>query len=217
MNFKRLTNNAVPSGIITTKGQVSPQQLELIKAQWAQMYRGSDNAGRTAVVPDGMDFKTIQQSNQEMQFTEGKELTRDEILAAYGVGLEILGKTESQTRANAEASIFVFERFGVSPYLKLVKDTLESDYLIAFPGREGVEVCYDDPVPENQEEKRAKADNLFNGGALTPNERRKMFGLEPLDLPGMDVPYLDLGKVAVGDPIEDPPFPGANTNPDDGY
>ena len=107
MNLKRLGNNAVPAGIITTDGMVNQGQIDLIKAQWRQMYGGAENAGRTAVVPKGMDFKTVQQSNQEMQFAEGKQMTRDEVLAAYGVGLEIMGKTESQTRANAEAFRFV--------------------------------------------------------------------------------------------------------------
>jgi len=198
MNLKRLGNNAVPAGIITTDGMVNQTQIDLIKAQWRQMYGGSENAGRTAVVPKGMDFKTVQESNRDMQFAEGKQATRDEILAAYGVGLEILGKTESQTRANAEASIFVFEKFGVAPFVNVVNDGLQVDYLPAFPGVDGLDVWHDDPVPENEENKRANADNLFNGGALTPNERRKMFNLEPLNLPGMDVPYLDFGKAAVG-------------------
>ena len=35
-----------------------------------------------------------------------------------------------------------------------------------------------------------------------PNERRKMFGLEPLNIEGMDVPYLPLNMMPVGaDPV----------------
>ena len=92
----------------------------------------------------------------------------------------------------------MFEKFGMSPFVNLINDGLQVDYLVAFPGTKDLEVWHDDPVPENEENKRANADNLFNGGALTPNERRKMFGLEPLNLPGMDTPYLDFGKAPVG-------------------
>ncbi|HCS50435.1 MAG TPA: hypothetical protein DIW81_02395 [Planctomycetaceae bacterium] len=46
-----------------------------------------------------------------MQFSEGKERNRDEILANFQVGLELLGRTESQTGANAEVAIYVFEKF----------------------------------------------------------------------------------------------------------
>jgi HK97 family phage portal protein len=213
MNIKRLENHGVPGGIVSTKTELSDDQHKKYRDQWRQMHGGSDNAGKVAFLPQGMDFKSVQQTNQDMQFVEGKQTSRDEILAAYGVGLEIMGKTESQTRANAEASIFVFQKFGVSPILKLMNDALSNDFLVAFPGRDGLEFCHDDPVPENQEEKRLRADNLFAGGALTPNERRKMFGMEPLDLPGMDTPYLDMGKMPVGE--EPKPAPEMPTEEDE--
>src|SRR5437868_14798530 len=116
-----------------------------------------------------------------MQFKEGKDTARDEILANYGIGLEIMGRTESQTRANAEAAIFVFQRFGVLPYMELFVDALNNDYLPAFPGTDNLEFVFDDPVPANLEDKRATAQTLAGGGAITPNEQRKMFGLEPID------------------------------------
>lgn len=205
-NLRLLMNNAVPSGIITTGGQVNKTQIDLIKSQWRQGYGGAENAGKVAVVPEGMDFKSIQQTNQEMQFLEGKKMNMEEILANFRVGPEMLGKTDSQTRANADAAIFVFQRFGMLPFVELFADTLTNDYLPAFPGTDGMEFGFPDPVPENMEDKRANADSLFNGGALTPNERRKMFGLETLNLPGMDNPYLPISAVPVGEP----PLQGSN-------
>ena len=211
MNFKRLINNAVPGGILTTNSSLSQPQIDLIRSQWRNLYGGSDNAGRFAVVPNGMDFKTVQQSHQDMQYIEGKQRNMEEILANYRVGPEMLGKTESQTRANAEAAIFVFMRFGMLPFIELFADVLTNDYLPAFPGTDGLEFGFPDPVPENMEEKRLNAENLFAGGALTPNERRKMFGMEPLKRDGMDVPYLDLAKMPVGERMVE----GENTPADE--
>lgn len=213
-NLKLLQNNAVPAGIITTKGAINERQLEMVRGQWRQIHGGADNAGKTAVVPDGMDFKTIQQTNQEMQFLEGKKINMEEILANFRVGPEMLGKTDSQTRANAEASIFVFERFGMLPFIELFADTLTNDYLPAFPGTDGLEFSFPDPVPENMEEKRQNARTLFDVGAATPNELRKTFGMEELAQDGMDTPYLDMGKTPVGEPT----LAGENTHdPQAGY
>jgi len=212
LNVKQLQNNAVPAGIVTTKSAVNDSTLEKMRSQWRQMYAGSGNAGKVAFVPEGMDFKTIQRTNAEMQFTEGKSVNRDEILANYGVGLEIMGRTESQTRANAEAAIFVFQRFGVLPYLEKIVDTLNNDYLPAFAGTDGLEFCFDDPVPQNTEEKRLNAEALWRIGGLTSNEARKMFGFERIDLPGMDVPYLPMSAMPVGSedvlPPDEGPLPG---------
>lgn len=208
MQYKKLKNSALPGGLLETDKRIDVEQRKQYLADWNQMYGGGNNTGKTAFLPEGIKFQPVQQTNQEMQFVEGKNLNRDEILTAYGVGLEIFGKTESQTRANAEAAIFVFTRFGVLPYLEKFVDTLNTDYLPAFPGTQGMTFAFDDPVPENMEEKRQNGLVGFQTGSLTPNEFRKMMGLEPLKLPGMDVTYLDLGKVPVGAeaPIEDPPL-----------
>jgi hypothetical protein len=61
-------------------------------------------------------------------------------------------------------------------------------------------------VPENMEEKRANGLTAFQMGSLTPNEFRKMLRLEPLKLPGMDVPYLDMGKVPIDGQPASPPL-----------
>jgi len=191
MNYKRLRNNAVPGGVLSTEQNLSEEDINRLKQQWRETYGGSDNAGKTAYLPKGLKFDKVQESNQEMQFTEGKDKARDEILANFGIGLEILGKTESQTRANAEAAIFVFMKFGIKPFLMKICDTLNNDYLPAFPGTEKMEFAFDDPVPENMEEKRLNSEKLFQSGALTPDEMRKEFGLEPLNIKGVtDVPYI---------------------------
>lgn len=207
MGYKKLKNSALPGGLLKTDKKIQDAERRKYLDAWNQMYGGGNNTGKTAFLPEGIDFQPVQQSNQEMQFVEAKNLNRDEILTAYGVGLEIFGKTESQTRANADAAIFVFERFGVLPYLEKFVDTLNTDYLPAFPGTEGMSFAFDDPVPQNMEEKRANAESMFGSGAITPNEYRTMMGMEPLELPGMDVTYMDMGKVAVGEPLSVPEPP----------
>lgn len=131
-NTKKLDNNAVPAGTLETEQNVQAEQRKSIGDAWWQNYGGPDNAGKVAMLPNGFKFNTIQETNRDMQFIEGKAVTHDEILANYGMGLEILGKTDSQTRATAEAAIFVFQKFGVIPYLKLFVDTPNNDYLPAF-------------------------------------------------------------------------------------
>lgn len=212
--YGMLANGAVPSGTLGTDKKIDVEERKKFLQAWKQMFGGGGNAGKTAFLPDGISYNPVQQSNQEMQFIESKSLHRDEILANYGVGPEVMGKTNDQSRANAEAAIFVFMRFGVLPFLEKFTDTLNSDYLPAFPGTEGMEFAYDDPVPENRDEKRADAQALFAVGAATPNELRKSFGFEPINRPGMDDTYIDLSKIAIGDSPPTPDLTKPNTNKD---
>ncbi len=199
LNLKLLQNGGLPQGFLKSEANMTPEQMRTLREQWQQMYGGGRNGGKVAVLPNKMDFQEVQRTQQEMQYAEGKRTNRDEILAAYGVGLEILGRTESQTRANAEAAIYVFMKFGVTPFLDKFVDTLNNDYLVAFAGTEDLEFYYDDRVPENLEDKRATAAALFQMGGLTPDEARAMFGLEALGLRGVsDVPYLPFSAIAAG-------------------
>jgi phage portal protein BeeE len=157
----------------------------------------------------GLSFKATQQTNHDLEFIEGKKLTRDEILINFRIGLEMFGKTESKTRANAEASIFVFTRFVVLPFLENITDVLTNHYLREFPGTEDMEFTFDDPVPQNDENKRAIAETLFKTGAITPDEIRQMFNLDPLNLPGTKVPYTTIQSI----PLSEDAAPAAQEKP----
>lgn len=215
LNYAKLKNSALPGGLLKTDKPVSDQDRAKYLASWNQVY-GNKGRGKTAFLPQGIEFQSVQQSNADMQLVENKKLNQAEILSAFGVGLEILGQTESQTRANAESAIFVFMELGVSPFIEKFQDTLNTDYLPAFPGTEGMQFVYDDPVPENLVEKRENARLLSDNGAMTPDEMREMFGMRPLNIKGVtDVPYVNFSKMPAGDssafdqpeaaPPEDPP------------
>lgn len=214
LNTNRLSNGGVPGGVLESEQAITPEERKKLLAEWRQTYGGPENGGKTAMLPKGLKFNRTQDTNQEMQFAEGKEVVKKEILANYGVGPEILGQTDSQTRANADAAIFVFMRFGVNPFALKYNDTLNNDFLVTFPNPDEAEFCYDEIVPANMEEKRANMQAGFAIGAITPNEARKVLGMEPLNLPGMDVPYLDMGKNAVGAEIHEPEEPDLE-DPDD--
>ncbi len=206
MNLKRLENNAVPGGFLKTQDlKLDDAQRKRLRAEWEQLHRGTDNAGRMAILTKGMEFDANQMTNTEMQYIEGKEWNRDEILANYGISLEVLGQTDSVTRANAEAAIFVFMRFGALFFIKSIFDVMNNDLKPAFVGNDKNELCFDDPVPENVEDKRATAGLLYASGAMTPDGMLKYFGMEPLKIKGVtDIPYIPFSSVPAGQPPTSP-------------
>jgi HK97 family phage portal protein len=203
MNLDRMENNAIPSGVLSTEQNLTPEERQKILSEWMHKYSGQK--GKTAMLPKGLTFTKVQESNADMQYAESKKMNRDEILANMRIGLEMLGRTESQTRANADAAIYVFQRFTVLPLLEMITDTLNNDYLPQFPGHEGMRFNFPDPVPENTEEKRQTIATLMENASLLPDEARQMMGLEPLDLPGVtDIPYVNFNKVPAGASPEPP-------------
>jgi HK97 family phage portal protein len=199
LNFYKMQNRAIPAGLLTSEKAIPEKERKKLLNQFLNLFGGTENTDKTGILPWGLDFKKVQESNAEMQFKEGKETNRDEILGNLRVGLEMLGKTESQTRANAEASNYVFQRFNIVPFLEIIADALTNDYLPIFNPVEGQEIGFPDPVPENTEEKRATGQMLLDTGAGTIDEVRSMFGLDPLEIAGWtDVPLIALTKQPIG-------------------
>lgn len=204
LNLRKLQNGSIPGGTLETEQSISDESRLKILQAWNQKNGGRENAGKTAMLPQGLKFNKIQESNADMQYVEAKNMNRDEILARFRVGLELLGRTESQTRANAEAAIFIFQKFGATFFIEKFADTLNNEFLPAFPGTDGLEFGFPDPVPANMEEKRLNADTLFRNAGMTPDEMRKTFGLEPLNIKGVtDIPYAPIGMIPAGEPPPD--------------
>ncbi len=191
LNYNRFANGAMPGGVIETTQAVNEQERQRILDQFAQKYAGSKNASKTAMLPYGLKFSKTQDSNAEMQYVQLKEHARDEILANMRVGLEMLGKTEGQTRANADAANYVFQRFTILPLIELITDVLTNDFLPSFPEVEDLYFGFDEFVPEDIDSKRNTVQTLTNIGALTPNEARAGFGLDELDIPEADTPHIN--------------------------
>ena len=194
----------MPSGGLSSEQNIAETERKRLRDAWMQNYSGSKNSGKIAVMPNGLKFDKTQESNADMQYAELKALSKDEILANYRIPIEMLGKTDSQTRANAEASNYVFQRFTILPLIESFVDTLTNDYLPAFPKTQDLYFGFEEFVPQDLDDKRKTTQTLFGIGALTPNEGRAGFGLDALEMEQADISYL---------PFNVTPLAAQNANP----
>ena len=199
-NFYRLLNNAIPGGALSSDQPVPDSERQRLLDQWKHVHEGSRKSNKIAFLPWNLKFTPIQSTNQEMQFAELKDKARDEILANYRVPIEITGKTEDQTRANAEASDYIFMRYTILPLLEIVVDTLTHDYLPMFGGtqEENMKFTFDNPVPADLEVKRQNVETLFRSGAISPNEVRREFGLKDIENEEGNKTYIPFNMMPLG-------------------
>ena len=105
-----LQNDGRPGGVLMIKGQVD----ELAAMQLRQRFYGTagwgaQGAGRVSVMnADDAAYVDMSQTPREAQYVEGSQVTRDEILEAFGVPESQIGKAADRTFANAEAEGYVF-------------------------------------------------------------------------------------------------------------
>lgn len=84
-NTRFFENMGVLGGILTTEQEIDTAQARQIKAEFAEEYGGSGNAGKVAVFGLGVKYEQFLKSNLDMQFAEQKKDNRLRIQAAYGV------------------------------------------------------------------------------------------------------------------------------------
>ena len=96
-------NSAMPTGIIEFDSTLQDSDFERLAARWRMQHQGVANSNRVAILERGkwVDAKITQ---HDMQFEQLRRFERDQILGAFGMPLPIMGITESDNRANAEAA-----------------------------------------------------------------------------------------------------------------
>jgi len=172
-------NAAAPSAAIISDKRLSDEEFKRLKAQIEKMYQGLDNAHKTILLENGLDFKPVQLSHKDMEFLELRRFTRTEIAAVFGVPLSKLGISEEVNRATAFVNDYTFAKNTLTPKLKLIADALNHQLLVHFG--EDLAFEFDSVIPQDEEFQMKKYIEFAKQGIMTINEIRDELGLPPVD------------------------------------
>jgi len=156
-------NSAQPSGVIEADHRLDDAEFEEFTTRWAEQHQGVSKAHRVAVL-ENMTWTQNSFSLRDLQLAELDGLSRDKVLAAFGMPKSMIGVVEDVNRANAEAGEYLFQADMVKPRANNWKSMLNHQLLPLFDPSGTLELDFDDPVPENSEanvaELKTKADVL---------------------------------------------------------
>ena len=191
-----LKNRAIPEGILTSSRPLKPEDIQRVRDQWSQLYKGRGNRGRVAVLDQGQwDFRRLGLNAEELEFQAGKESVWREIFAIYRVPFAILGGP-NVNKATVEASERIFITQGVKPRLAKFEATLNK-WLMPMFG-DGLIFRFADPRAKDSSFRLDEMSRNLALGMTTINEERERNGLEPV--PWGDNPWLQMGLAQVGSP-----------------
>jgi HK97 family phage portal protein len=105
---KFMDNGANIGGVLTTDAKLNKIQGDDLKKMWQEQYEGWSKAGKTALLHSGLKYDQTSKSLIDIQFKDQRIMSREEIMAAYGVGKTILGITETINRATAQVEKELF-------------------------------------------------------------------------------------------------------------
>lgn len=182
---KFFENGARPSGLLTAPGSIGDETAARLKAHWEANYTG-DNAGRTAVLGDGLEFEPMRMTSVDAQLMEQLKWTAEAVCTAFHMPAYKIGVGTMPTHNNIEALTQDY-------YSQCLQSPIESMELCLAEGLEitgamRIELDLDGLFRMDTATKIKTLGEMVRGSLGTPNEGRKRLNLKPL--PGGDTVYL---------------------------
>lgn len=201
---KFFENMSRPSGILTAPGAISPETAARLKTAWQEGYAGA-NAGKVAVLSDGLTYAATAVNAVDAQLAEQLKLTGEMICATFHVPPYKLGLGAMPTVNNTAALNQQYYDQALQPIVEKLELRLDEGLELG----DGFETWLDETVlvrmdPSTRMEAKNKA---IAGGWMAPNEARRDEELGPV--PGGETPYLQqqnysLAALAKRDAGDDP-------------
>ncbi len=95
------TNGAKMLGVLKFPGKLKPEQRQAIGASWASQHAGAANAGRTAILEEGVDFQALSMSLEDASWIEARKLSVIEVCRLFRVPPTIVQSMESANYSNS--------------------------------------------------------------------------------------------------------------------
>ena len=82
-------------------GKLKPEQRQAIGASWASQHAGAANAGRTAILEEGVDFQPLSMTLEDASWLEARKLSVIEVCRLFRVPPTIVQSMESANYSNS--------------------------------------------------------------------------------------------------------------------
>ncbi|MGI6711875.1 MAG: phage portal protein [Bacillota bacterium] len=123
-------NGAAVGGVLQHPGHLGPKAAETLRTSWREKYSGSDNAGKVAILEEGMTFNAVALSNKDSQWLESRQVTVLDIARIFGVPPALLGHLEKASYSSQEAQNLEFLTHSLRPWLTRIEQAIERSLLV---------------------------------------------------------------------------------------
>jgi len=192
-NWQKISmqNRGIPDGVFTMTGDIGPDEWEEASRQVSENYTGIENSRKPWVVANAK-FEQMSQSMADLDFMQGRKMTREEICAVLDVPPPLVGILDKANYSNIETARKIFWIDSMIPKLSLIADQITSKFV---KPNEKLRMVFDtskvDALQESLTEKLTSAKDLFGMGVpLTVINKKLEMNLGIEEIQGLNVGYL---------------------------
>ena len=121
-------NGATPGGVLEHPGVLKDPAK--VRDGWHKVYGGSRNAGKVAVLEEGMKYQQIGIPPEEAQFLETRKFQINEIARMYRIPPHMVGDLEKSSFSNIEQQSLEFVKYTLDPWVIRWEQALQKALLL---------------------------------------------------------------------------------------
>jgi len=126
---KFFANGATPGGILEYPGTV--KDPDRVRDSWNRGFSGSQNAGKVAILEEGMKYTPISIAPEQAQFLETRKFQINEIARIFRVPPHMVGDLEKSSFSNIEQQSLEFVKYTLDPWVVRWEQSIQRTLLTA--------------------------------------------------------------------------------------
>lgn len=205
-----LQNGMTQRGAFVTDQRLNDASLPRLRAELEQLYAGVENAGKVALLEQGLKFQNVGISAVDAELINQRKLSREEVCAAYDMAPALFGLAQANFGQTLEYRRLLFD--SIATRLTLIEETLQAQLVDPEPSWDGVFVEFDtnDMLRPDPEARARTYLMMQQAGVNSVNERRRYENLPRIDDPMADAIFVPVNMQPVGSDL--PALPAADPN-----
>lgn len=178
---------SVPSGVLTAPGVVSESTAKRLQTFWESQFTG-ENAGRTAVLGDGLKYEPMTMKAIDAQLVEQWDKTSYAICSAFGVPAFKVGVGPAPAYNDVETVNLLYYSDTIQAPATHIEQLLDRGLGLQKPY--GTSFDIDDLIRMNTSSRVESASKAVRAGMSYNEARHRFYDLGPTE--GGDTPFAQL-------------------------
>lgn len=137
-----LENGATPTSVLETDSKMTDDIVHRVMSTWKSLYSGVKNAGKTAILENGLHYKPISYGPDDLQLTEGKKSVISDIARILNIPESMINSTANKYDS-AEQNNLWFLQTTLSPFLVAFENSLNNSLLTEDEKAQGYQFLFD--------------------------------------------------------------------------
>lgn len=174
------SNGAHLSGALKHPGKLTQEAYNRLRSSWESRNSGAENAGKTAILEEGMDYVRIGLAPGDAQFGETKKLSIADIALITGVPRFLLEESDP-TFNNGETLTRQFTNYTILPFCENIESEFNRKLFMTYEmGKTRTRFNLNQLLRADTEQRGRFIDNLMKWGIINRDEARHMEGWNPI-------------------------------------